>query len=51
MERHPDVCSSDLKHRVGVWAYRAKEVIRGRYLRDAASTRRLSGKRLWEERR
>jgi glycosyltransferase involved in cell wall biosynthesis len=45
-EHHPDFCARNLKHRVGVVAYRAKELLRGRYLRDAISTRSLRGKRV-----
>jgi hypothetical protein len=37
-ERHRDVLGSGLKHQVGAFAFRTKEALRGRYLRDAAST-------------
>jgi glycosyltransferase involved in cell wall biosynthesis len=39
--RYPEYFQRSTKHMLGLWSYRAKELARGRYLRDYLESRRL----------
>jgi GT2 family glycosyltransferase len=44
--KYPQYCADTLKHRLGLLAYRAKQILTGRHLRARADTHRYRGKTL-----
>jgi len=45
-EVYPQYCRANLKHRLGVAEYRARQILSGRYLRAKLDARRFFGKKL-----
>ena len=46
--KFPQYCAANLKHRLGLMAYKARQILSGRHLRAAADIRKYRGKTLAE---